>query len=120
MSLRTIGIGVKIFDKSNNLIKEFPTITSAAGYFGVDIYTIKKIFKTGISHNDFISKFEVKDNRICVYDSNHNLVITLNSIQKVSIWCNIARSTVSNYINTGNICKGKYYFYRINYKSNFS
>ena len=35
MSLRCKGVSVKIFDKSNNLINEFPTITSVAKYFGL-------------------------------------------------------------------------------------
>jgi len=36
MSSRSHGINVKVFDKSNNLINEFPTITSGAKHFDVD------------------------------------------------------------------------------------
>jgi len=64
LSERVKGINVKIFDKSNNLINEFPTITSAAKHFGVHKKTISNIFKSGISYDNFIYEFEVKDIRI--------------------------------------------------------
>jgi group I intron endonuclease len=64
LSLNVKGVGVKIFDRSNNLIKEFPTMTSAANYLGVHRKTINRIYETGHSYDDFIYKFEVKDNRI--------------------------------------------------------
>jgi len=35
MSLRCKGVSVKVFDRPNNLINEFPTITSVAKYFGL-------------------------------------------------------------------------------------
>jgi len=40
ISLGSKGVPVKVFDKSNNLIKEFTAITNAAKYFGVSIRTI--------------------------------------------------------------------------------
>jgi group I intron endonuclease len=64
MSQRNAGIRVKVYDKNNILINEFPTIMSAAKYFGVSSSTIGNIFKTGISYDDYIYKFEVKDTRI--------------------------------------------------------
>jgi hypothetical protein len=85
ISSRCQGIRVKIFDKLNNLINEFPTITSAALYLGVDRKTISMINKTGKSYDDFTYEFEVKDTSICVYDNNCKLLKTLNSIKKTSI-----------------------------------
>jgi len=64
ISLRSHGIKVKVFDKSKNLIKEFPTIISAASHFDVDPKKISMIFKTGKSYDNFIYKFEIKDLRI--------------------------------------------------------
>lgn len=51
ISSRCQGVSVKIFDKSNNLVNEFPTITSAASHFGVTSKTISMIFKTGKSYD---------------------------------------------------------------------
>jgi group I intron endonuclease len=85
ISSRSHGVSVKIFDKSNNFINEFPTITSAAKHFNVDPKTLSMIFKTGKSYDNYIYKFKVKDLRIRVYDSSHNLVIILDSIKKTSL-----------------------------------
>jgi hypothetical protein len=63
MSLRTHGVSVKVFDKFNNLIKIFPTMTSAAKYFNVSSRTISRIENKGI-YNNFIFKFEPKDFRV--------------------------------------------------------
>jgi len=46
ISLRCKGVTVKVFDKSNNIVNLFTTITSTAKCFGVDTKTISKIFKT--------------------------------------------------------------------------
>jgi group I intron endonuclease len=40
MSLRTHGVKVKIFDKSNNLVNKFPTMISVAKHFNVSSRTI--------------------------------------------------------------------------------
>lgn len=111
ISSRCQGVNVKIFDKSNNLINEFPTITSAAKYFGVDNKTISTIYKTGKSYDDYTYKFEVKDTKVWVYDSNKELIILLDNIKKTSEWSNIAESTISNYIRSGKLYKNKFYFY---------
>lgn len=58
LSARYAGIKVKIFDKSNNFIKEFTTITETAKYIGVSNRTINNIMKTGISYDDYTYKFE--------------------------------------------------------------
>jgi group I intron endonuclease len=69
ISLRCQGVRVKVFDQGNNLIKEFPTITSAALHFGVNNKTISRINKTGKSYDDYIYKFEVKETRVNVHYS---------------------------------------------------
>jgi group I intron endonuclease len=62
MSLRCKGVKVRVYDKSNNLINEFPTITSVAKYFGLSIRTIGYYLDKDKSYNGytFISNF--KDN----------------------------------------------------------
>jgi hypothetical protein len=65
ISTRCQGISVKIYDKKdNNLIREFPTITSAAKYLGVHRKTITRIYTTGESFDNFIYQFTIKDTRI--------------------------------------------------------
>ena len=118
LSLRGQGLTVKVFDKNNNLIKEFPTIGSTARHFGFSIPVIQRILNGGKSYDDFIYKFELKDLRVWVYNSNKELVIVLNNARKISKWCNIPRSTLSNYIKSGKLYKNKYYFYNISSESN--
>jgi group I intron endonuclease len=45
LSLVTIGVNVKMYDCSKNLIKEFPSINSAAKYFDVHKTTINTVIK---------------------------------------------------------------------------
>lgn len=111
ISSRCQGVSVKIFDKSNNLVNEFPTITSAAKHFGVDNKTISMIYKTGKSYDDYTYKFEVKDTKVWVYDSNKELIILLDNIKKTSEWSSITESTISNYIRSGKLYKNKFYFH---------
>lgn len=111
ISLRCQGVSVKIFDKLNNLVNEFPTITSAASHFGVDSNTINMIFKRGKSYDDYIYKFEVKDTRVWVYDNNKESIKIIDNIRKTSEWSNIAESTISDYIKLGELYKNKFYFH---------
>jgi hypothetical protein len=62
MSLRCKGVSVKVFDKSNNLINEFPTITSVAKYFSLSIRTIGYYLDKNKSYKGFIIKSKFKDN----------------------------------------------------------
>jgi group I intron endonuclease len=64
MSLRSYGVSVKVFDKSNNFVKEFPTLGSAAKYLNISLTTIRSIERRGISYDNYIYKFEAKDTRI--------------------------------------------------------
>jgi group I intron endonuclease len=56
MSLRNHGVKVKVFDKLNNLINEFPTIISVAKYFNVNRRTIGRYLDNDKSYNGFIFK----------------------------------------------------------------
>jgi hypothetical protein len=62
MSLRCKGVSVKVFDKSNNLINEFTTITSVAKYFDVSIRTLGRYLDKDKSYNGFVLKSKFKDN----------------------------------------------------------
>jgi group I intron endonuclease len=64
LSLRGQGVSVKVYDKSNNLMFKFSTLAKAALHFGVTRSTISKIYNSGISYDEFIYKFEVKDIRV--------------------------------------------------------
>lgn len=69
------------------------------------------IYKTGKSYDDYTYKFEVKDTKVWVYDSNKELIILLDNIKKTSEWSSIAESTISNYIRSGKLYKKKFYFH---------
>jgi group I intron endonuclease len=114
LSLRGPGVSVKIFDRLNNLIKEFPTKASAAKFVGVWPSTISKIFETGISYDNYVYKFEVKDTRVWVCNLDRKLIKILSNVKKASEWCNIPYTTLSRYIKSGKLYKNKYYFYNVN------
>lgn len=116
--LRNQGISVKIFDKSNNLIHEFPTVRNAAKHLGVDTKTISMIYKTGKSFDELIYKFSIKDNRVWIYDLHHKLLNIFDNAKKTSMYYNIPSSTLYDYIKSGKLYKNKSYFYNINYKNN--
>jgi group I intron endonuclease len=118
MSLRSQGIKVKVFDKSDNVIGQFSSLKKAALYFGVHTNTISRIFKTGKSYNNFTYKFEVKDLRVWVCNENNKLIKILDNAKKTSIWSNVPESTISCYIKSGKLYNNKYYFYNINSKVN--
>jgi len=111
LSLVTIGLNVKVFDKENNLIKEFPSINSAAKYFGVNSTTIKTAIKKGRPYRNLIFKSQIKDKRIWVYDLNHRLVNILINVSKASEEFNIPSTTLSRYIKSRKLWKNKYFFY---------
>jgi len=57
-------VKVKVLDKNNNnIVKTFPTMTSANKYFGLSNNAMNRIEKKGI-YNNFTFKFEEKDFRI--------------------------------------------------------
>jgi hypothetical protein len=125
LSLRCQGVSVKIYDKSNNLLKDFPTMSNAAKYLGVSFKTISNIFKTGISYDDLIYKFSIKDTRILILNSKFELLNVLDNAKKTGIFYNIPKSTLSDYIKLGKLYKNKYYFLKaysknITFKNNIN
>jgi group I intron endonuclease len=64
LSLRSHGVSVKVFDKSNNLIQQFPTMTSAAKYYGIHRRTIGSYLDKDRFYNEYAFKSNFKDNRI--------------------------------------------------------
>lgn len=113
LSVRGQGVNVKIFDRSGNLINQFSSMKSAANYFGITYRTISRILDTGISYDEFIYKFETKDLRIWICNSDNKLIKVLNNAKNTSIYYNIPRSTLFDYIKSGKLYKHKYYFYNI-------
>ena len=61
------GIKVKVFD-DNNIVNIFPTITSAAKYYGLSNCTLSKYIKLGYSIDNLRFEGEVKYVRVWVYD----------------------------------------------------
>ena len=113
LSLRSQGVIVKLFDKKGNLLNIFPTITSAAKYFGVSNSTISCIPDKGLFKNHILI-FEEKDTRVWIYDSNKKLVEVLNTTKETSELYNIGRHTLNAYIRSGNLYKkDNLYFYKI-------
>ena len=110
LTSRCKGVSVKVYDKSNNLVKAFPTITSAAKHFCISERTMYEIERRGVSYDDYVYKFEIKDTRVWVYDCNHELVNVFYDKLKASIWYNIPYTTMSRYIKSGKLYKNKYYF----------
>jgi group I intron endonuclease len=78
MSLRCHGVSVKVYDKLNNFVNTFSSITSAAKHFGVSSTTMSRIENKGI-YDNFTFKFEPKDFRVWVYNCNKKLVKVFNN-----------------------------------------
>ncbi len=66
ISLGSKGVPVKVFDKSNNLIKEFTAITNAAKYFGVSIRTIGWYLDKDKSYKGYIFKSNLINKQVRV------------------------------------------------------
>jgi group I intron endonuclease len=62
-SLRCKGVPVKVYNKSNNLINEFPTIISVGKYFNLSSRTISRYLDKDKSYNGYIFKSNCKDNK---------------------------------------------------------
>ena len=110
MSERARGVSVKVLDKFNNIIKEFPNMKAAADYFNVGVGTISRIFRTGVSYDDYNYKFETKDTRIWVYGVNNNFINVLGNLKKASLLYEIPSTTLYRYIKSSKLYKNKFYF----------
>ena len=67
------GIKVKVFD-DNNIVNIFPTITSAAKYYGLSNCTLSKYIKLGYSIDNLRFEGEVKYVRVWVYDKKWSII----------------------------------------------
>jgi group I intron endonuclease len=54
LSLRTKGVPIKVFDLSNNLINEFPSMISVGRYFNISSRTVGRYLDKDKSYNGFI------------------------------------------------------------------
>lgn len=107
LSSRSRGIGVKIFDHSNNLINQFSTMMSAAKYLGVSDRTIRRILNTGISYDNYIYKFEVATGQpLIVVNKENNHVKQYSSIRAAAKDMHVGPRFISDHINTNKLLKG--------------
>lgn len=109
LSSRSAGVKVKIFDKSNNLVNEFPTMTSAAKYTGVSVRTIRRILNSGINYDNYTYKFEtITGYPVVVVNIEKNTIKEYSSIRAVSRDIAISPLSISKYINTNKLLKEIY------------
>jgi hypothetical protein len=107
------GVKVKMFDKYKNLVKEFTSISKTAKFLGVSDRTVSKIMNTGISYDNYTYTFEtVVGYPIIVTNIENNSIKHYCSINTAAKDMGISGGTVSNYINTNKLLKGKYSLYR--------
>jgi len=114
LSLTSIGLIIKVYDNSNNLLREFPSIRKAAKHFNVSISFMRKYINNDNKYKGLTFISEIKNNKIKVYDHNHKLIEILDNAMKISKLYNIPRTTLYRYIETGKLYKNKFYFCKIN------
>ncbi len=114
LSLTSIGLIIKVYDHSKNLIGEFPSIRKVAKHFNVSICFIRKYIDNNNKYKSFTLISEIKNNKIKVCDDNYRLIEILDNAMKISKLYNIPRTTVYRYIETGKLYKNKYYFCKLN------
>lgn len=122
---RTKGVIIKVFDKNENIIYDFPTIIETAKFFGVKASTISSYAETGrLWDNKFFfkkefkpieskvikvpellsldkPKFNSKGNLIEVLDQNNKLTYQFSTIRDVASFFNVSHPTVLRYIKNG-------------------
>lgn len=107
------GVKVKIFDKSNNLINEFPTLTSAAKHLNICRKTIRNIIKTGISYDNYTYKIEENIKQLIVVVNKENDTFKeYYSIRSAAKDIGISHSNFLPYINSNKLLKNKYLIYK--------
>lgn len=109
MSSRSKGISVKIFDQSNNLLFEFPSIAKTAKHFGVVSSTIRTILKTGKYYDNYIYKAEmITAHPVVITNKEDNSVKLYDSMRAAEKYFCTSHRSLSYYINTGKLYKGIY------------
>jgi group I intron endonuclease len=61
LSLRSRGIPVKVFDESNNLVNEFPSIRSVARHFDISYKTVGRYLNKDVNYGEYKFKSFIKD-----------------------------------------------------------
>jgi hypothetical protein len=113
LSARSVGIKVKILDKSNNVVKEFSTLTETAKYLGVSDRTVSRIMKSGLSYDEYTYKFyTAKSYPVVLVNKKDNTLKEYPSIRAVAKDILIGRECVSKHINTDKLLKGIYKVYK--------
>jgi hypothetical protein len=74
------GIKVKVFD-DNNIVNIFPTITSAAKYYGLSNCRLSKYIKLGYSIDNLRFEGEVKYVRVWVYEKKNGVLFVFFQLQ---------------------------------------
>jgi hypothetical protein len=113
LSLVSVGIIVKVYDNSNNLINELFSIKKAAKFFKVSINFIRKYINSNKKFKGFVLTSEIKNNKIGIYNQDNKLIEILDNPMKISKFYNIPKTTIYRYIKTNKLYKSKYYFYKI-------
>jgi len=109
LSARSLGVKVKIFDKSNNLVNEFPTMTSAAKFLGVSRRIVNNILNTGISYDDYTYKFEAAIGYyVIIVNKKDNSIKEYCSISAAAKDLAVRPESISKHINTNNLLRGVY------------
>lgn len=109
LSSRSTGIKVKIYDKLNNLVNEFPTMTAAAKHKGVSDRTMRRILNTGVSYDNFRYEFEVPvTQNLRVLNNNDNITKTYYSLRELAKDIKVNTSSIRKYINTDKLLNNIY------------
>jgi len=106
---RSKGVIVKIYDNSNNFLYQFPNMGSAAKHLYLDRSTIGNIFKTGISYDNYIYKFEViTEHPIIIVNKENNSIMEYYSLREAAKGISVSAWYISKYINSGKLLKDIY------------
>jgi hypothetical protein len=106
------GIKVKVFDLNNNLLKVFPTITSAAQYYDIDRSALSKNIKLGYKRNNLRFEAELKDVRVWVFNKERDMIGVFPTANKAGEFCGTSPVALGRYLKSGKLWKDKYYFLR--------
>lgn len=112
LSSRSKGIKVKIIDVSNNIVKEFTTLTSAAKYRGVSNRTMARILNSGISYDDFSYEFYVVTESPITVCKGNEVIKEYYSLRAAAKDIGVTHATLINYVNTNKLLKGIYTIHR--------
>jgi group I intron endonuclease len=108
------GIKVKVFDEYNNIVNIFPTITSAAKYYDLDHFTLRKYINQGYSINNLRFEGELKDLRVWVFDKECHNIGEFSTANKAAKFYNVSYTTFNRYLKSKKLWKNKFYFSRTN------